>query len=522
MALSVLKSLGGSFAKLNPVAAIFWHPTRNGGLTPEKVAPKSNRIVWCHCPKGHEWKARVEHLTRGLGCPYCSGHRVCSDNNFALLMPDVARKWHPTLNGTLTPFDVRPGSDKKAWWICDKGHVWKARVANMAKQLGVGCRVCQVEALPERNRKIGVRRSGTLADCFPELVAECHPMHNGKWTPYDVSPKSGKRVWWICRRGHEWTTRVIERTRYGTDCPECNPHTSKLEIRLLCELRALFPVVEWRRRIEGCECDMFIPDYKLVIELDGYPWHDKKESRDMAKNAVLNQRGMTVLRIRDDRLGKIDDTDIQFSSHAKSVEIATAVVSQLLQLLPLKAGTYSLCNDYVRKACLVGDEEYKRLIALLPGPPQEDSLATLRPDISGQWHPEKNGPLKPIMFSLGSNKNIWWVCAEGHEWRASIVARTRGRGCPICSRRLKGDTYRKLSVVRNGSLAEKNPSLAKEWHPVKNGPLKPSDRSAGSHDEVWWLCNSGHEWKDNIASRNRGVGCPFCAGRKPKRRANDI
>ena len=40
--------------------------------------------------------------------------------------PEIAKEWHPTLNGDLTPRDFTHGSDKKPWWKCDKGddHEW--------------------------------------------------------------------------------------------------------------------------------------------------------------------------------------------------------------------------------------------------------------------------------------------------------------------------------------------------------------------------------------------------------------
>ena len=44
-------------------------------------------------------------------------------------MPDVARTWHPTLNGDLTPYKVTVGSAKRAWWQCDFGHVWRTVIA---------------------------------------------------------------------------------------------------------------------------------------------------------------------------------------------------------------------------------------------------------------------------------------------------------------------------------------------------------------------------------------------------------
>ena len=32
--------------------------------------------------------------------------------------PEVAKQWHPTKNGDLTPFEVGAGTSKKIWWKC--------------------------------------------------------------------------------------------------------------------------------------------------------------------------------------------------------------------------------------------------------------------------------------------------------------------------------------------------------------------------------------------------------------------
>ena len=64
------------------------------------------------------------------------------------------------------------------------------------------------------------------------------------------------------------------------------------------------------------------------------------------------------------------------------------------------------------------------------------------------------------------------------------------------------------------SLAEVNPVLAKQWHPIKNGELTPFDVSCASNTKVWWKCNNGddHEWQTSVAHRSRGTKCPICAG----------
>lgn len=50
-----------------------------------------------------------------------------------------------------------------------------------------------------------------------------------------------------------------------------------------------------------------------------------------------------------------------------------------------------------------------------------------------EWNYERNGSLKPEMFSAGSNKKVWWKCKHGHEWKATIKHRTNGRGCRMCN-----------------------------------------------------------------------------------------
>jgi len=69
-------------------------------------------------------------------------------------------------------------------------------------------------------------------------------------------------------------------------------------------------------------------------------------------------------------------------------------------------------------------------------------------------------------------------------------------------------------VTQDYNLQTINPSLAKEWHPTKNGKLTPKDVSPNSSKKVWWICGKKHEWEATIQSRNNGIGCPYCAPRK--------
>ena len=208
--------------------------------------------------------------------------RACpASDSLSHRRPDLAEQWHPTLNGTLKPYQVHARSNKKVWWQCADGHEWEAVVGNRARSLVAGCPVDRSriviaglndlasrrpdlaeqwhptlngDLLPSQiaagsNRKVwwkcsdghewsatpnGRRRTGCpftagvrvqagfndLATLDPATAAEWHPKRNGRWFPTEVSVSSKKRAWWQCPEGHEWQTTIVCRTG-GAGCPQC-------------------------------------------------------------------------------------------------------------------------------------------------------------------------------------------------------------------------------------------------------------------------------------------------------------
>ena len=68
------------------------------------------------------------------------------------------------------------------------------------------------------------------------------------------------------------------------------------------------------------------------------------------------------------------------------------------------------------------------------------SIFITHPDIAKEWHPTKNGVLKPENISFGSDKKVWWLCPNKcshgcpHEWETAIKIRCRlNCGCVYCS-----------------------------------------------------------------------------------------
>jgi hypothetical protein len=547
---------------VNPALAQEWHPTKNGSLTTKDVAPWSNKRVWWMCGEGHEWQAIVADRSRGRDCPYCGGKAVCEDNCLETVNPVLAKEWHPTRNGSLTAKDVTLGSDKKVWWRCARNHEWQATVGSRSR--GTGCPFCHSatsalelrtfcemkylfkdaqhrakvygeecdifipglriaiecdsvywhgERLEHDKRKnvalrdsgitlIRVREEGlektsdrdifvsprdsefkvvstlvkrlgeeksltesaknsigtylrrnrlangseyqrllqmlpsplpgrSLQEQNPNLAGQWHPRRNGSLTARNVSSSSNKKIWWICGKGHEWEATVNERSR-GRGCPYCVG-------KAVCE-------------------DNCLQTFNPALAKE---WHHTRNGGLTSKD-VTPRSNKKVWWI----CGKGHEWQATIDSRSRG----------------------NGCPYCAGKAASA-----------------ENCLQTINPVLAKEWHPTKNGSLTAKDVTSQSNKKVWWICGEGHEWQTTVANRSRGRGCPYCVGQ---------AVCEDNCLQTVNPALAKEWHPTANASLTAKDVTAGSNRKVWWICVERHEWRATINSRNRGNGCPYCAGKR--------
>jgi hypothetical protein len=505
---AVVKS--NSLATLKPEITKEWHPTKNGKLTPEEITPASSKRVWWKCPKGddHEWQTSVISRAKGIGCGICAGQKVVKSNCLETLNPELAKEWHPTKNGELTPDKVTPNSGKKLWWKCPKGddHEWDAVIANRNK--GIGCPICSnqrvarsnslgtvnpelakewhptkngklttFDVLPSaskkvwwkclkgddhewlakiNNRKNGkgcpicsghrVVNSNSLAVLYSEIAEQWHPTKNGKITPKDVPPGTAKMVWWKCPKGdnHEWQATINHRT-HGTGCPKCNPAYSIPELRIFSELKAIFEDVQHRVIIQMREVDIFLPGFNIGIEYDGVYWHQDKHEKDLEKYLALNST-MCFIRVREEGLPLLGSNDIR----VKRREINVATIKEILKMILKNINTKSVeltgkIDKYMEQSNWIANSYFNDYFSRRKHVELEKSLRYLFPDLIKDWHPLKNDSLLPEYFTPGSGRKIWWNGRCGHEWNDSIIHRTTGRGCPKCRYKRAGITLRMKS-----------------------------------------------------------------------------
>lgn len=469
-----------------------WNWSRNK-VRPEEISRGSGVVVWWKCKEGHEWEAKVYSRTHGRSCPYCSGRKVNEENCLFTLFPHIAGEWDYEKNFPLTPKQFTAGSKKKVWWKCEKGHEWECVIYDRKK---TGCPYCSGKrASEERNFEV----------CFPEIAKDWDKEKNGEYLPSQFSPHSHRKFWWKCRKLHSWKTTIEERSR-GRGCPRCYSQSSNIEFHILSELLYIFPDASHRVKIDNLEVDVFIPEIKIGVEIDGYPWHKGKSSRDIKKEEKLHRNGVFLIRVRDERLGAITSTDILYSEKRVDISLLKQIINLMRMSGRLNDRHMKFATKYSKLDNFVNDELYRTLVAGKVFASPEASLRSIFPKKADMWDQKKNGELRPEDVAAYSRIKVWWRCEKGHKWEEWIYrVSSLSEPCPEC---------KKLKFIKEQSLRAKSDGLLKEWDYGKNASLSPEDVSNSSGKKVWWKCRFGHSWQAQISNRTHGAGCPYCNSKK--------
>ena len=309
---------------LSPKLATEWHPIKNS-ITPRDVINGSNIKVWWICKDNHEWEALIPNrLRQNRGCPYCSRQKVVAgEGDFATTHPQFLKEWNFERNSVL-PSEFGWGSEKKVWWICARNHEWESPIRN--RVIGKNCPYCS-------NRVI-LSGFNDLMTLNPELAKEWHPSKNID-SPTNYGAGSAFKAWWICSKGHEWKSTIVNRHLQGKGCAKCCKRgTSRSEIAFRKEFALTFSKINkdhtTRVNLKGKDRPLqvdIIGEYKekkVVVEYDGSRYHalEKRITADIENTQVLLDNGYIVVRIRESKLPFLDlmDKHLFQISHRFSLE----------------------------------------------------------------------------------------------------------------------------------------------------------------------------------------------------------
>lgn len=496
----------------HPEIANEWDLEKNGSLLPEKIHSYSKEKIWWRCTEGHEYQVSVYSRVRSGGCKLCqqSDHiekarltKLNKSKSLANAQPQLIPECDSERNEGLSPNQISFKSHRLIWWKCKHGHTWQSTPQRRSR--GDGCPTCAINNAGNIVRKWRLEKAGqSFAVAYPELLGEWDYKKN-TLQPFEIAPKSNYMASWRCKYGHEWNATVVNRTHSGSNCPQCIPQTSRIEIYLLCELRTIFSEVKWRSKINGVECDIYIPDLQLGIEVDGEYWHKNKVEKDSNKTQYLISKGIYLIRVRDSRLPFVDGTVVKFGPNDNLQQVILRLLSEIsINFISDKLDVY--LAEGVQKNALA----YKEIIARLPAPPSGKTLEDLNPKVASEWDYEANFPLNPALFSVSSDQKVAWVCPNGHHWDATIKNRTqRKSGCPSCYETERSAIARRGRARNTLSLPQSNPAYLAKFDKEKNG-FPPTEIAAKSGLKVWWHCENGHSFLRTPCQMEKNDACPVC------------
>lgn len=493
------------------------------GLDFFKMKAKSNKKAFWRCEKGHSYEQAIAKKTAGNGCPYCSGHKVLKGfNDLQTVNPELAKEWHPTKNGDLSPDCVTAKSNKKVWWLGLKcGHEWEAQIASRNKH---GCRVCGAKKAG-KNHSISSAVSGnTISECYPDIATSWdYSLNPADRSPLNVSPGSDKKYYWICPQGHKSYLCPVSSRVAGNGCPECADHrrveTAKnTRIQRRGSLAETNPELakQWDyernseahsidpkhpKTLEECtkgskkkvwwKCDKgheYIAAVYSRVAGNGCPLCDSERKTSFPEQCFVFY------------LNKITDVKPQYPlGNALTLDIFLPQFNVGIEY----DGEYWHKNaDRDIRKNEVCSQKGIRLIRILEPTCAYEGTGEDCIRLEDTKNSSLEDALRKVVLLIGDSGEV-----DINITRDSVSIM---------------ETYK--TTVKVNNLADNYPELVKEWHPVLNGSLSPSMFEPYSNQKVWWGCPvCDYEYQQQICKRTRdNQGCPVCAGKVIKRGYNDL
>lgn len=414
-----------------------WHPTKNAGLDPEKLAAGTGKKIWWVCIKdpSHAWQASGDaRVGRGSGCLYCTKQKVKVGQTDLLTMdPELATYWDDEKN-ELPASEVLFGSAKKRyWWRCIDGlnHSFKASIPLLVNDRK--CLICSGSQF--------LSGFNDLASRNPELAKEWHPTRNLPVLSSEIFATTDKKFWWKCSKDarHEWLAMVRPRHIRGIGCPICGNDWVLEGVNDFATARPdLLQIWDFALNTEISPKSVTKRSKKKVwwkcLESSNHVYKASVYSKDDGKGCLYCTGQLVETGVNDlatkfpaiaaewnfQRNGSVEPKDV-FARSSRSF--------------------WWRCSEYF-------DHEWRGSVSnrtrsrstgcpycgnklLLTG---FNDLQTLRPDVAEFWNYEKNIKT-PSEVLAGTHARYWWVCKEYplHVWNVPVVNLVWGTRCPACS-----------------------------------------------------------------------------------------
>ena len=403
--------------------------------------------------------------------------------------PHLLDEWDFTKNLSLDPNTLYLYSRTEVWWRCHNGHEWQTKFY---------MRTVKKSDCPYCKGRLAIPGVNDVATLYPKLISEFHPSKNGDLKLSQFKESSGKKVWWICIRGHEWSSKIHTRTKRNYGCPVCSRQKIVSGIN---DLATLYPnIAKELHPNQNRDIDITIlapKSSKAVTWLcpNRHAYSCSPAKRTIRGDGCPYCSGHRTI---------VGETDLK-TMHPEVLVFWNYKANGSPEKYFSTSATKVLwqCNrnhtwrKAIREQVACNDCPYCAGRRLVIG---KNDIATIHPELVKEWDNNKNA-VDIHKTKMNHKKKFWWLCSNNHSYPASIDNRKKGKGCPYCAS--------KYPIRGLNDLGTLFPFLVEEWS-YKQNRKSPSEYLPKSNQKVWWVCKSEHHWKARISERTRGTGCPDC------------
>lgn len=327
-------------------------------------------------------------------------------------------------------------------------------------------------------------------------------------SPTTLAPTSSKKVWWLAEDGHEWQAPIINRSETA-GCAVC---FGSIIVQGVNDLASQRPDI--LPYIHPTKNKKFNPEKVAKTSKKKIWWicdkgHDWEQSIEMFSSCPVCS-GRKPVKGVNDLATLYPDLAREWDEEKNGSPADMATLFSLY-----KTRFWTCDNKHSWEASIQERIDGKTCRVCSGGVVLAgfNDLATTHPELMKQWDYEKNP--SPETLSASSQKIVWWICDEGHNWQTVINQRAKGKNnCSVCSNQKIVAGINDLKTLR--------PDLMEQWD-WENNEIDPSTISTASRAKVQWVCEKGHNWTVAAGTRiQHGTGCPYCSHRKFLSGYNDL
>ena len=413
--------------------------------------------------------------------------------------------WEKNILFGLDPSQISLGSDKKAWWKCPNEHSYDSKISNRIN--GTGCPYCAGKKVLAGYNDL---QTWCLQNDRLDLINEFDTMKNG-FSMKDITPGSGKEVWWKCPKGHSYRTSLHHRIKMNTGCGVCS---HKVFLQGYNDLETTHPEIAHEFDISK---NGTTPDQVMAGSNNKKYWFICPRGHSYSATLLNRKKGRNCPFCAKEMHISFPEKAIVYYLEKAGIDIVESYHASFLgkREFDIFIPSFDIAIEYDGRAWhknIERDAEKDELC-------KDNGIRLIR--IREIGCPDYMSSSTKYSVQVNNSKSL-----EGAiRFILDIIPLEQSQieAVEIDIEKDRANIYQLLELnEKKDSLYNRCPQILEFWDDIANGGLNPKQISFSSIKKVHFLCSLGHKWTSEARAFIKSPKCPICSGQKILHGFNDL